>query len=101
LPAAVEVAAYRIATEAMTNTARHANATSCTISCTLDEATGILHLEVEDDGTGAPPERTGTGLVSMHDRAEELGGSCVVVFREGSGTHVVADLPNALSSGAQ
>ena len=95
LPAAVEVAAYRIATEAMTNAARHAEATRCHISCMLDHPLGILHVEVEDDGTGSPPQRTGTGLVSMRERAEELGGSCVVVFRAGTGTRVVADLPYA------
>jgi signal transduction histidine kinase len=93
LPAAVEVAAYRIATEAMTNAARHAHATRCRITCTPDPARGVLHLEVEDDGTGAPPVSTGTGLVSMRERAEELGGTCVVAFRPGEGTQVAADLP--------
>jgi two-component system NarL family sensor kinase len=95
LPAAVEVAAYRIATEAMTNTARHSHATSCTITCALDETTGALHVEVVDDGNGASPSRAGTGLTSMRERAEELGGRCLVVFRAGAGTRVVADLPYA------
>jgi two-component system, NarL family, sensor kinase len=95
LPAAVEVAAYRIATEAITNAARHSGGTGCRISCVHDPVKGLLHLEVEDDGSGAPPVRHGTGLGSMRERAEELGGSCVVVFRPGSGTTVVADLPCA------
>ncbi|RYP88428.1 sensor histidine kinase [Nocardioides guangzhouensis] len=95
LPPAVEVAAYRIATEAMTNTARHAAARHCEISCHHDEEHGRLHLEIADDGTGAPPARPGTGLTSMRERAEELGGTCMVVFRVGSGTRVVADLPCA------
>jgi signal transduction histidine kinase len=93
LPAAVEVAAYRIVTEAMTNAARHAHATHCWITCTPDPSHGVLHLEVDDDGTGTPPASTGTGLVSMRERAEELGGSCRVDFRSGEGTHVVAELP--------
>jgi signal transduction histidine kinase len=95
LPPAVEVAAYRIATEAMTNAARHSGGSTCRITCGRDAGGGLLHLEVEDDGTGEPPTRTGTGLGSMRERAEELGGSCVVVFRPGSGTRVVAELPCA------
>jgi signal transduction histidine kinase len=94
LPAAVEVAVYRIATEAMTNAARHARATCCRITCHLDPARGRLHLEVEDDGTGAAPAAPGNGLVSMRERAEELGGTCVVTFRAGRGTRVCADLPS-------
>ena len=97
LPPAVEVAAYRIATEAVTNAARHSGASHCRITCSQDADGGVLHLEVEDDGSGAPPTRQGTGLGSMRERAEELGGTCVVVFRAGLGTRVVADLPCAVA----
>jgi two-component system, NarL family, sensor kinase len=90
LPAAVEVAAYRIALEAMTNTARHADAHTCTICVELN---GSLHVTVRDDGSGVPARTPGVGLGSMRDRAEELGGECTVVFRQGEGTSVEATLP--------
>ena len=72
LPAAIEVAAYRIVTEAVTNTLRHGDATSCQVSLRVDDA---LHLEITDDASGRGPWRHGVGLRSMHERAAELGGS--------------------------
>jgi signal transduction histidine kinase len=91
LPAAVEVAAYRIACEALTNTIRHARATAYRIHLTLDDA---LHVEISDDGTGfAAERRVGVGLVSMRERAEELGGSCVITSAPGRGVRVLATLP--------
>ncbi|WP_248960758.1 sensor histidine kinase [Sphaerisporangium perillae] len=72
LPAAVEVAAYRIATEAITNTLRHGDAGSCRVTLRAD---GALHLEITDNGSGRGPWRHGVGLRSMHERAAELGGS--------------------------
>lgn len=72
LPAAVEVAAYRIATESVTNALRHGDATTCVVSLRADEA---LHLEITDNGGGRDPWRHGVGLRSMHERAAELGGS--------------------------
>lgn len=90
LPPATEVAAYRIAAEAMTNTARHAHATWCTVTLSHD---GVLRLRVEDDGTGTTSGVHGTGISSMRSRAEELGGSCKVEFRPGVGTEIVAVLP--------
>jgi signal transduction histidine kinase len=90
LPAAVEVAAYRIALEAMTNTARHAGAEQCRVSVELNRS---LCLTVQDDGCGVPSSAPGAGLTSMRERAEELGGTCTVIFREGTGTSVQAVLP--------
>jgi signal transduction histidine kinase len=91
LPAAVEVAAYRIACEALTNAIRHSQATSCRIRLTLDDA---LHVEVADDGMGLPAERrVGVGLVSMRERAEELGGACSITSELGRGVRVLATLP--------
>lgn len=95
LPAAVEVAAYRIALEAMTNVSRHAAARHCYVRLSLP---GDLCLEVTDDGRGLPNAvRAGVGLTSMRERAEELGGSCITEMLPHGGTGVVAHLP--LSSG--
>src|SRR5215218_2277386 len=69
LSAAVEVAAYRIVQEALTNVARHAKASKCVIHLALEEAEGTLRLEIEDDGRGLPPERGhGVGIASMRER---------------------------------
>lgn len=98
LPAAVEVAAYRIASEALTNSLRHAGATACAVRLTVleEDEPAWLEIEVADDGTGfGPGRRRGTGVRSMHERAEELGGTCVVEARPGGGTLVVARLPLA------
>jgi signal transduction histidine kinase len=91
LPAAVEVAAYRIIQEALTNAARHSRARRCTVDLRLD---GALHVIVEDDGVGLPADyRAGVGLASMRERAEELGGSCQIEQRAEGGTRVAALLP--------
>jgi signal transduction histidine kinase len=92
LPAAVEVAAYRIALEAINNAERHAEAHTCVVRIALDEAAAVLHVEVADDGRGIEEDRgTGVGLSSMRERAAELGGWCTV--EASSGTRVHAHLP--------
>lgn len=92
LPAATEVAAYRIAVEAVANVDRHAAAASATV--TLGVAAGQLLVEVRDDGRGgARRDGPGMGLASMRERAAELGGSCTVSAAEGGGTVVRALLP--------
>jgi len=91
LSAAVEVAAYRIAMEAMTNISRHARATSATVRVSLD---GALHLEIVDDGIGLPDAyRAGVGISSMRERAAELGGRCTIERRTPTGTLVRATVP--------
>jgi signal transduction histidine kinase len=98
LPAAVEVAAYRIVVEAVTNTVRHARARHCRVSITLIPAG--LAVEVTDDGTGlAASGQPGHGLAIMRERAEELGGT--VTVRDGSpGVTIQARLP-AVTAPAQ
>jgi signal transduction histidine kinase len=92
LPAAVEVAAYRIASEALTNVARHAAARDCKVR--IEAGSGRLVLEVIDDGVGIDPGvPAGVGLVSLRERAAELGGRCEVLSPDGRGTVVRAELP--------
>jgi signal transduction histidine kinase len=91
LPAAVEVAAYRIAQEALANVVRHSGAARCLVRVTLEKG---LCVEIADDGRGITEgRRAGIGLASMRERAEELDGSCVVASTPGSGTNVRVRLP--------
>src|SRR5215208_4555743 len=91
LPAAVEVAVYRITQEALTNVARHARARTCLVRLAMDED---VALEIVDDGIGIPAQHSaGVGLSSMHERASELGGSCVVQSVPKGGTQVLVRLP--------
>jgi signal transduction histidine kinase len=91
LPAAVEVACYRIAQEALTNVVRHAHARNCAVRLSVDNG---LMIEVRDDGVGLPTvSRPGVGTVSMRERATELGGSCEIDTVPGGGTRVLARLP--------
>jgi signal transduction histidine kinase len=91
LPAAVEVAVFRIAQEALTNIARHAEAHVATVAITIDEA---LHLEIRDDGIGLPAKRhAGVGLTSMRERTAELGGSFDIDSTPNGGTIVRVQLP--------
>jgi signal transduction histidine kinase len=92
LPAAVEVAAYRIAAEALTNVVRHAGATTCAVRLCHDA--GELVLEVRDDGLGIDADaQAGVGLLSLRERAAELGGRSEVTCPAGGGTLVRAWLP--------
>ena len=97
LPAAVEVAVYRIAQEALTNVSRHARARSCTVRL------GVNHdvsLEIVDDGAGIPAGRkAGVGLSSMRERASELGGSYAIQPGPEGGTCVLVRLPLGQASG--
>jgi signal transduction histidine kinase len=92
IPAAVEIAAYRIALEALANVIRHAQARSCLIRLTVSAET--LTLEVLDDGNGLPVDsRPGVGVSTMRERAAELGGSCLITTRPTGGVHLLVHLP--------
>jgi len=105
LPAAVEVASYRIAQEALTNVARHAQARRCLLHLAIDSE--ILYLDISDDGQGIPVgHRIGVGLHAMYERAKELGGSCTLTSDSSGGTTIQVRLPlagawHALSLSAQ
>ena len=91
LPAAVEVACFRIAQEALTNVVRHAQARTCVVTLALEDT---LRLEVVDDGCGVPEDRhAGVGLTSMRERAAEVGGNCVIEAAPGGGTRAYTQLP--------
>jgi len=96
LPAAVEVAAYRIIQEAQKNAIEHGKARNCVTSMSFDDALapGSLCLTIDDDGVGLPEVITpGVGLISMCERAEELGGVFVIHPRQAGGTEVEVRLP--------
>ncbi len=96
LPAAVEVASYRIVQEALANAARHASATRIRVRLAL--GTDELIVSVTDDGTGVVvPRADGVGLDSMRERAMEIGGSFALRPDAGQGTTVTAVLPLAVA----
>ena len=91
LPAAVEVAAYWIAQEALTNVKRHAHAQHCSVRVAVEPTT--LRLEIADNGAGLSIGSSGIGLHTMKERAAEVGGTCEIGDRTGGGTLVLASLP--------
>jgi signal transduction histidine kinase len=91
IPAAIEVAAFRILQEALANVLRHARAKTCTVTLMIGSA---VELVVEDDGVGLPTEsRIGIGLLSMRERAAEVGGSCSIKNAAEGGVIVNVSLP--------
>lgn len=97
LPAAVEVALYRIASEALHNVVRHANASECVVYLTIVE--DHVLLTIRDNGKTQPETYTaGIGLHSMRERAEELSGALTIQPGERGGTQVIARLPLPLKS---
>jgi len=73
---------------------RHADA--CTATVNLTASHGMLQVDIIDDGRGVSPvHRVGVGLISMRERAEELGGTCTLLPRSGGGSIVSAELPLA------
>jgi len=92
LSAAAEVAVYRIVQEALTNVARHANASQCNIR--VWKADGSLHIQIADNGRGIGPDVTpGVGVRSIRERAEELGGTFALLTAPGQGTEICVRLP--------
>jgi signal transduction histidine kinase len=91
LPDGVEVCAYYVVSEMLTNTAKHAQASAVHVD--VARADGVLHVVVRDDGVGGADPRRGSGLVGLRDRVEALGGSIAFGSAKGAGTVVEVQLP--------
>jgi signal transduction histidine kinase len=91
LPVPVEVAAYYVASEALTNAAKHSRATVVELTAACDDC--VLTLEVRDDGVGGAETGRGSGIVGLVDRVEALGGRITVTSPTGGGTTVSMRLP--------
>jgi signal transduction histidine kinase len=91
LPAGIDLAAYRIVQEALTNARRHAPGASVDVE--LRYADAVLHLEVRDDGPGPAGTAEGHGLLGMRERAATVGGTVRTGPGEGGGFTVEAELP--------
>jgi signal transduction histidine kinase len=91
LPDSVEVAAYYVVAEALTNAAKHAQASEMTVRVEADGAT--LHLLIRDDGLGGADTAKGSGLTGLVDRVEALGGQMTITSQPGSGTSLAVKIP--------
>jgi GAF domain-containing protein len=91
LPESVEVAAYYVVAEALTNAAKYSQATNVKVCAEVKEAT--LCLSIQDDGIGGADSRKGSGLIGLKDRVEVLGGHLKVISPMGSGTSLCVTIP--------
>jgi len=91
LPERVEVAAYYVVSEALTNAAKHAHAS--VVKVELDAHDATLQLAIRDDGLGGADPSRGSGLVGLSDRIEALGGTLEVTSPTGGGTTLLIELP--------
>jgi signal transduction histidine kinase len=91
LPGPVEVAVYYVVSEAVTNTAKHAHAS--TVRVAVEARDGILELSIRDDGSGGADPTRGSGLIGLTDRVDALGGAIEVVSPVGQGTVLLITLP--------
>jgi PAS domain S-box-containing protein len=91
LPPGVEATVYYIVSEALTNVAKHAQATRAVV--VIVREAGVVRFEITDDGRGGADPAAGTGILGLRDRAESAGGTLFVVSPPGKGTVVTATLP--------
>jgi signal transduction histidine kinase len=97
LPEPVEVSAYYVVAEALTNAAKHARASAVSVRIELD-GTALL-VVVSDAGVGGAGLARGTGLVGLKDRVEALGGRILLDSPRGAGTSLRAELPLTATNG--
>jgi signal transduction histidine kinase len=90
-PERVEVAVYYVISEALTNAAKHADASLVQVS--LQAENGALVAAINDDGVGGADPEQGSGLVGLRDRVESIGGTLQIDSREGRGTLLTARIP--------
>jgi signal transduction histidine kinase len=93
LPERVEVPAYYIASEALTNAAKHARASVVDID--VEATDEVVRIAVRDDGVGGADPARGSGLIGLIDRVEAAGGEITITSPPGEGTTLVATLPLA------
>jgi len=91
LPEQVEVASYYLVSEALTNAAKHAQASVLQVEAATDD--GVVRLSVTDDGAGGADPEAGSGLVGLRDRVEALGGELRISSPPGRGTTLSATIP--------
>lgn len=96
LPEPVEVSAYYVIAEALTNAAKHARAS--TVSVQIEVVGDVLLLAVRDDGAGGADFTRGTGLAGLKDRVEALGGRIFLDSPLGAGTSLRVELPLTAST---
>jgi signal transduction histidine kinase len=90
-PDPIEVAAYYVVSEALTNITKHASASHAHVA--VEERDARLHLSIRDDGVGGADPAGGSGLMGLRDRVQALGGSIEVNSRPGEGTAILVELP--------
>jgi signal transduction histidine kinase len=98
LPEPLEVAAYYVVSEALTNAAKHAHAS--VVNVELDARGAIVRLAIRDDGIGGADPAKGSGLVGLGDRVEALGGRLQVISPTGSGTTLLIEIPVEVQTSA-
>jgi signal transduction histidine kinase len=91
MPENIEATAYYIVSEALTNVAKHAQATKARVDMTLTD--DVLKFEITDDGRGGADPSAGSGILGLRDRAEAVGGTLFVISPPGKGTVVTAQIP--------
>ncbi|WP_433605488.1 GAF domain-containing sensor histidine kinase [Dactylosporangium sp. CA-139114] len=91
MPPVVEMAAYYVVSEALTNAAKHGHATLVHVRAA--SRNDLLHLSIQDDGTGGADPQRGTGLTGLRDRVEALGGNLTITSPTDGGTRLLASIP--------
>ena len=91
LPEPVEVGAYYVVSESLTNVAKHAHAT--TVSVEVEASDAVLRVQIRDDGAGGAEFGRGSGLVGLKDRVQALGGRIALESKPGAGTSLSVELP--------
>ena len=97
LPGHVEISAYYVVAEALTNAARHARASAVSVEIEVDGE--VVRVAVRDDGAGGASFSGGTGLVGLKDRVEAVGGRIYLDSPSGAGTSLRIDIPLTIASG--